>query len=90
MLNNLREYIEKEMMYVYIAIVSIILFFTITHFIDKHNVNTHKPPLTTPIKSGLFVLCFISTTVVFSLITEESTVEVPYINQEIDTGFPEF
>ena len=82
------------MYYIYIAIVAIILFFVITHFIDKHNVNTHKPPLSILLKSGVFALCFIATTVVFSLITEEppiDTTQAPsYINQEIETGFPEF
>lgn len=88
-------------MYLYIAIVSIILFVTITHLIDKNNVNTHKPPLTMPVKGGLFALCFVATATVFSLVTEEPVVideamravrdgHLTYINQEIQTGFPEF
>ena len=86
-------YIEKEMMYIYIAIVTILIFFVITHFIDKHNVNTHKPPVTMLVKSGVFAVCFIVTAVAFSLITSEEQpiqVEQQLINQEIDTGFPEF
>ena len=82
-------------MYLYIAIVSIILFVALTHIIDKHNVETHKPPLTTPVKVGLFVLCFVATMSVFSLVGEEPIVldepgHLTYINQEIATGFPEF
>lgn len=82
-------------MYLYIAIVSIILFIGITNVIDKNNVNIHKPPLTNAVKGGLFVLCFVATTTIFSLGTEEQIVldepgHLPYINQEIDTGFPEF
>ena len=85
------------MLYLYIAIASIILFLVITHLIDKNNVNSHKPPLTIPLKAGLFVLCFVATTTVFSLMTEEGPSlitdepgHLPYINQEIETGFPEF
>lgn len=79
-------------MYLYIAIVSIILFIGITNVIDKNNVNTHKPPLTNTVKGGLFALCFVATSVVFSLVTEEPIEQghLTYINQEIDTGFPEF
>ena len=61
-------------MYIYIAIVSIILFVALIHIIDKNNVETHKPPLTTPVKVGLFVLCFVATMSVFSLVGEEPIV----------------
>ena len=95
MINNLRGYSEKDMLYAYIVIVSIILFVTISHLIDKHNVDKHKPPLTTFAKTSLFVLCFVATISGFSLITEEPVVtdepgHLPYITQEIQTGFPEF
>jgi hypothetical protein len=83
------------MLYLYIAIVSIILFLAITNIIDKNNVDTHKPPLTTSVKGGLFILCFVATATAFSLIAEEPVVidepgHLPYISQEIQTGFPEF
>lgn len=82
-------------MYLYIAIVSILIFVAISHIIDKNNVNTHKPPLTTSVKVGLFVLCFVATIIVFSFVGEEPIVldepgHLSYINQEIETGFPDF
>lgn len=82
-------------MYLYIVIVSIIIFVAIINMIDKNNVDSHNPPLTKYVKGGLFVLCFVATATVFSLIGEDPIVldepgHLTYINQEIDTGFPEF
>jgi hypothetical protein len=82
-------------MYLYIAIASIVLFVALTTIIDKNNVNTHKPPLTQMVKAGIFALCFVATATVFSLMAEEPIVvdepgHLTYINQEIQTGFPDF
>ena len=80
-------------MYIYVAIASILIFGVVLHFIDKNNVETHKPPLTMAVKIGLFVVCLVISTVIGTVLWEEkSDVEVSggYITQEIDTGFPEF
>ena len=93
MINNLRH-IEKAM-YIYVVIVSIILFVAILHFIDKKNLESHKPPITMTVKGGVFILCFVATTTIFSLLSEEKIVtgdmsHLTYINQDIETGFPNF
>jgi len=78
-------------MYIYVAVVSILLFVAVLYFIDKNNIETHKPPLTNITKLGLFIACLVISTVIGTVLWDEKKViEGGYISQEIDTGFPEF
>jgi hypothetical protein len=80
-------------MYIYVAVASILLFITVLHFVDKNNLESHKPPLEASTKVGLFILCVIITTVAGTILWDQSIPQEggSSLNiQEIETGFPEF
>lgn len=93
-------------MYLYILIVSVVLYIILQFLDDRRNIALHKAPNSTSSKVVLMFLSFILTTVAFYLFwdsaeaveviklggggDENITNHLDYIDQEIDTGFPDF
>lgn len=90
-------------MYLYIGIVSIIVYLLLQYMDDQRNLKMHKPPSSTSLKLAMLFFSFIITTVGFHFLwnpSNETSIEgeysapenhhLKYIQQEVEVGLPEF
>lgn len=87
-----------QKMYIYIAIVTILLYSLLQFMDDKRNESLKRTKSAIGTKIAIFVFTFIITTTVFYLFWDSSALEegrntnndLKHINQDINTGFPDF
>lgn len=88
-------------MYIYITVVSVVLYGILQFMDDKRNAALNKPQSTIGTKIAIFIFTVIITTTIFYLFWDEQAngydhgelqgqSGLKYINQEIETGFPKF
>lgn len=91
-------------MYLYIGIVSIVVYLLLQYMDDQRNLKMHKPPSSTSLKIAMLFFSFIITTVGFHFLwnpTGDTDMEgggysapennhLKYIQQEVEVGLPEF
>ena len=92
-------------MYLYIVIVSLIMYFGLQYMDEQRNIRLHKPPTSTGMRITFLFFSFVITSVCFHLFwnnTEDSisggdasytAVEnqhLKHIHQEVEVGLPEF
>jgi|Laugresbdmm110dd_1035094.scaffolds.fasta_scaffold02042_3 uncharacterized membrane protein YwzB len=89
-------------MYLYIGIVTIVIYLALQYFDDQRNLQLHKPPSSTSLKLAMLFFSFIITTVMFHFFWNLEDTEVnggysapenshlKYIQQEVEVGLPDF
>ena len=91
-------------MYLYILIVSFLMYFGLQYMDDQRNLRLHKPPTSIGMKITFFFFSFVITTMMFHFFWDNDSKELEgggyhmsqennhlkHIHQEVEVGLPEF